>query len=69
MENAPLVSHFLEQGHTADDLLWQVIEVITLPDRGGDLSQLLFRKECKWITKCRSIDEGLNSSEEWNALL
>ena len=68
-ENAPLVAHFVDMGHTAEDLVWQVIEVVGLPDRGGDLSQILLRKECKWITKCRSIDGGLNSNEEWNNCL
>ena len=43
--NAPLVSHYQEKGHTADDITWQVIEKVKPPDRGGDLSALLTRKK------------------------
>ena len=67
--NAPLVAHFVTLNHTADDIIWQVIEVVKLPPRGGSLSALLLRVECKWITKCGSIDRGLNTLEEWNGVI
>ena len=68
-EGAPLVAHYMELNHTPDQIFWQVIEVIKLPVRGGHLPSLLFRAECKWITRCRSIDHGLNTTEEWSSYL
>ena len=47
MENAPLLSHFQDMGHSADSLKWQVIEVVRLPDQGGNMNTLLFKRECK----------------------
>mgnify|MGYP002804684881 CR=1 FL=1 len=66
-ENAPLAAHFQEKGHSVDDIRWQVVETICTPERGGDMGAMLLRKECKWITRCCSIDTGLNSNEEWNS--
>ena len=67
--NAPLVTHFMAFNHTEDVLRWQVVEVVKLPPRGGNLAALLMRVECKWITKCHSIDRGLNTLEEWNGAI
>mgnify|MGYP002804721349 CR=1 FL=1 len=67
--SAPLVAHYLALNHTEDEILWQVVEVVKLPPRGGSLSKLLLRAECKWITKCRSIDSGLNTLDEWNGAI
>lgn len=39
--NDPLVTHFAEQNHTADYIRWQIIDQAIIPERGGDLTQIL----------------------------
>lgn len=68
-ENAPLVEHFTEKGHTEDQLKWTVISVIKIPQRGGNISALLNKEELKFIIRLNCMKEGLNRNEDWTSLL
>lgn len=67
--NAPLVNHFVEKKHTADEIQWQVMDKATVPQRGGDLTHFLQRLECRWIERIDSITKELNSVEEWRGFI
>ncbi|OCT73032.1 hypothetical protein XELAEV_18036011mg [Xenopus laevis] len=57
--------HFSFAKHNVSQLKWQVLGVISRPQRGGNVSKLLLQEEAKWIKKLNSLHpEGLN--EHWN---
>ena len=41
----PVVAHFLEENHSILSLHYIGIEHVTLPRRGGDLDNVLFKRE------------------------
>lgn len=69
VENAPLVSHYKDKNHSADEIKCQVVEVAKIPERGGDITWILQRRECYWIDRIDSINQGLNSAEEWRGFV
>ena len=44
----PVAAHFLEAGHAISSLRYIGIEHVTLPRRGGDLDNLLLKREAAW---------------------
>ena len=53
-----MASHFINCGHSADDLFWSVIEKCSN-------SAFLFQKEQRWIYRCSSHIGGLNEEIPW----
>ncbi|OCT80795.1 hypothetical protein XELAEV_18027607mg [Xenopus laevis] len=47
--------HFYEARQNQTQLRWQVLEVVKLPARGGDLQKLLLHREAVWIKKLNSL--------------
>ncbi|OCT89815.1 hypothetical protein XELAEV_18018429mg [Xenopus laevis] len=59
------VSRHLNQNRYMSQLKWLVLEVIQLPQRGGDSKKILLQKEALWIKKlCALVPEGLN--DQWS---
>uniref|UniRef100_A0A674E9P8 Reverse transcriptase domain-containing protein n=1 Tax=Salmo trutta TaxID=8032 RepID=A0A674E9P8_SALTR len=57
----PVAAHFLEAGHSISSLRYIGIEHVTLPRRGGDLDNLLLKREAAWIFNLKTLAPfGLN---------
>jgi hypothetical protein len=51
----PVAAHFLEANHSISSLRYIGIEHVTLPGRGGDLDNLLLKREDAWIFNLKTI--------------
>ncbi|OCT55160.1 hypothetical protein XELAEV_18004270mg [Xenopus laevis] len=57
----PVSKHFIEKGHTADQLKFMILETIPPLKRGGDRELRLKKREVWWINKLKSLHPtGLN---------
>ncbi|OCT74039.1 hypothetical protein XELAEV_18033002mg [Xenopus laevis] len=57
----PVSKHFIEKGHTADQLKFMILETIPPLKRGGDRELKLKKREVWWINKLKSLHPaGLN---------
>ncbi|OCT55250.1 hypothetical protein XELAEV_18003530mg, partial [Xenopus laevis] len=57
----PVSKHFVDLGHTADQLKFMVLEVVPPMKRGGDRELKLKRREVWWINMLKSLyPRGLN---------
>ncbi|XP_041434485.1 uncharacterized protein LOC121398936 [Xenopus laevis] len=57
--------HFFSNKHNQSQLKWLVLEVVTKPQRGGDIKKLLLQREAVWIKRLNSmVPIGLN--EYWS---
>ncbi|XP_078524701.1 uncharacterized protein LOC144797794 [Lissotriton helveticus] len=68
-ENAPLVNHWIEQGHSEKDLRWVILERIKEQTRQGNSTIRRKQQEQWYMVKFNTIRRGLNSREEWEALI
>ncbi|OCT95237.1 hypothetical protein XELAEV_18012922mg [Xenopus laevis] len=61
----PVSKHFLEKGHTADQLKFMVLETVPPLKRGGDREFKLKQREVWWIKKLGSLyPSGLNKDHD-----
>ena len=51
----PVAAHFLEAGHSISSLRYIGIEIVTLPRRGGDLDNLLLKRDAAWIFNLKTL--------------
>ncbi|XP_069476323.1 uncharacterized protein [Ambystoma mexicanum] len=65
---APMVEHFLAAKHTSADFTWTIIEKVSIPTRGGNLQNLLFKREQLWIFRLKTDKDGLNEATSWQTL-
>lgn len=65
-QGAPLVEHFMRFDHAPDSLTWCILEKVSPNPRGGDFSQILSVRECRFIHFFDTIKRGLNEYEEIN---
>ena len=63
--NTKMTSHFLELGHSADDLSWVILESLPATD---NCERVLLEKEQRWIFRLGSHVDGLNEGIPWGAL-
>ena len=67
---SPVAQHFNKMGHSVAQLRYVGIERVTLPQRGGDIHNLLNRREAFWIYSLRTLQpDGLNEDYELSAFL
>ena len=64
-----MVSHYVEQAHTENDMEWSVIFVVDKDPRGGSVQSTLVRKEAELIEKYRTAYHCLNELDEIWALI
>ena len=59
--NYPVAAHFVEFNHPISSLRYIGIEKVSLPPRGGDLENLLSKREHYWIYHLKTLTpHGLN---------
>lgn len=64
----PVPAHFVAQGHQVNQLKVQVIDWVPRPRLGGNRSELLKRKELKWINVLNTIaPRGMNIEFDINS--
>lgn len=51
----PVAAHFLEGNHSISSLRYIGFEHVTLPKRGGDLNNLLWKREADWIFNLKTL--------------
>ena len=67
---SPVAQHFSKMGHNVAQLRYIGIERVPLPRRGGDIHNLLDRREAYWIYQLRTLQpDGLNEDFELSAFL
>ena len=54
-KNSTVATHFLEENHSISSLRYIGIEHVTLPRRGGDLDNLLLKREVAWVFNLKSL--------------
>ena len=58
----PVAVHFHQAQHCISSLKYIGIERVTLPPRGGDIDNLLLKREAFWISTLDTVNNGLNES-------
>ena len=59
--NYPVAAHFAEANHPVSSLRYIGIEKVNVPRRGGDIEQLLLKREASWIYQLKTLSPmGLN---------
>ncbi|XP_078525914.1 uncharacterized protein LOC144798766 [Lissotriton helveticus] len=67
--SAPLVSHFMDFGHSSEEMKWRILEKIKLPNNTGG-EQIRKKRELYWIFTLDTYKQGLNSECPWsNAII
>lgn len=62
--SAPMVEHFIEKNHDANDFKWTVLTWIDPRHQSPNIESALLRKEAYLIMKFDSINKGLNCMSE-----
>ena len=58
-----LTTHYSEHSHTADDIMWSIIEqIVASPTM---MEKKLFEKEQRWIYRLSTNKKGLNDDIPW----
>lgn len=57
-----MTTHFLEKGHTPNDMRWVVLEI---QQPHTDMEKKLLEKEQRWVFRLRSHIVGLNDDIPW----
>ncbi|OCT75717.1 hypothetical protein XELAEV_18030904mg [Xenopus laevis] len=61
--DTPVSRHFNQNRHNMSQLKWLVLEVVQIPQRGGDVKKILLQKETLWI---KSLLDPLGLNEQWS---
>ena len=64
--NTKLTRHYLEMGHTENDMRWVVID--KLNGSTPNISEKLFRFEQRWVYRLRTHTHGLNEEIQWGQI-
>ncbi|KAJ1153113.1 hypothetical protein NDU88_005879 [Pleurodeles waltl] len=68
MEGALLGRHYKELQHTENYIYWQVMEVVTLDNRGENINDMLDQRECKLMNMLKNTMIELNDANELRRL-
>ena len=68
--NYPVAVHFNDFKHDISSFKFQGIEKVTLPERGGNIDEILNRREVYWIYTLQTLfPKGLNAEIPWHVML
>lgn len=63
---APMVQHFVNHNHSEKEFEWTVLSCVKPPPRGGNMENMLAKKEAYLILKFHCTTNGLNDLTELN---
>ena len=64
--NTKLTRHYLEMGHTENDIRWVIID--KLNGNAPNVSEKLFRFEQRWVYRLHTHTHGLNEEVQWSQI-
>lgn len=64
--DSPVARHFLERAHPISQLRFLGIELVPKPNRGGNFTEKLLRRELFWIYQLNTLSpRGLNEDRDF----
>ena len=68
--NYPIAVHFNDSKHDISSFRFQGIEKVSLPERGGNIDEILNRREVYWIYNLQTLfPKRLNDEIPWHVML